>query len=96
MNELAIARTKLLKDCLLDAPDGQLDASTFKIIKEWGEVVTAQELLLLLDDCAAFALASGFVMTVLHEFLLLVLKDEGFDSYEAYIATNPKRAGVMP
>lgn len=56
---------KGIVDHLLQAPDSQLDASMFPLIKAWGDPPTPLQVLEVLDKCIFSALASGFVVTLL-------------------------------
>ena len=65
-----------LKQMLLTAPDGQLDASMFPLIEKWNDEPTALQILEVLDHCVYSALASGFVMVLLESMLDIAMKQE--------------------
>lgn len=58
-----------LKQMLLDAPYGHLDASIKPMIEKWDEPPTALQILEVLDKCIYAALASGFVIDILETML---------------------------
>jgi len=55
-----------LKQLLLEAPDGQLDASMKPLIEKWDDEPTPLQVLEVLDWCVWGGNASGFTMNVLH------------------------------
>ena len=65
-----------LTELLLDAPDGQLDESAKAIIRKWPYQPTALNVLEVLDNCARYALASDFTMSVLHILLDTRIEEE--------------------
>lgn len=67
----------VLRDLLLEAPDDQLDASMFPLIKAWDENPTSLQVLEVLDHCAHAALASDFTMAALDIILQMRLQEEG-------------------
>lgn len=64
-------------DHLLKAPDRELDACTFKFISEWKMYVDSVDILYVLDICARYSLASGFMMKTLDLLLQETAKLEG-------------------
>jgi hypothetical protein len=65
-----------LKEHLLVAPDGHLDASMKPLIEKWNDTPTAIQILEVLDHCIYSALASGIVVTLLQTMLEYALKNE--------------------
>lgn len=65
-----------LKEMLLQAPDGQLDASMFPLIEKWDDEPTAIQIMEVLDYCVHGGLASGFVITVLETMVETALTGE--------------------
>lgn len=61
---------------LLTAPDHVLDAQAKPLIEKWSMPIKAIEVLEVLDMCARYAWASGFVMKVLHSLLVDALQRE--------------------
>ena len=72
-------------DHLLKAPDNELDASTFKIITEWKTYVDSVDILYVLDICARYALASGFMMQTLDLIMQESAKLEGKPLMDVYL-----------
>ena len=66
-----------MKEMLLKAPDGQLDAAMHPLIAKWDENPTSLQILEVLDHCIHGALASGFVVTVLQSLYDSALLKEG-------------------
>lgn len=66
-----------MKELLLKAPDGQLDACMFPLIEKWDEPATAIQLLEVLDKVIYGALGSGFVVTLLQTLYGEALRREG-------------------
>jgi hypothetical protein len=66
-----------LKQMLLTAPETQLDHQMFPLIEKWDDEPTSLQLLEVLDQCIYFALASGFVITLLQNMYDLALEREG-------------------
>lgn len=66
-----------LKQMLLTAPDGQLDASMFPLIEKWDESPTALQLLEVIDNCIYAGLASGFVVSMLQSLYEIARDNEG-------------------
>jgi hypothetical protein len=66
-----------MKEMLLQAPDGQLDACMHPLISKWDENPTSLQILEVLDHCIYGALASGFVVTVLQSLYDSALQKEG-------------------
>lgn len=55
-----------LKQLLLQAPDGSLDACMFPLIEKWNEPdATSLQILEVLDHCIYGALTNGFTTTLL-------------------------------
>ena len=73
--------TEELKQWLLAAPDNQLDKCMFPLIEKWKHPIKAVQVLEVLDRCACFALASGWMMGVLHSLLRICIEDEGYENY---------------
>lgn len=65
-----------MREHLLDAPDGHLDACMKPLIEKWGESPSSLQILEVLDNCIYSGLASGVVVTVLETLLNYVLKLE--------------------
>lgn len=65
-----------IRDMLLEAPEGQLDACMHEKIRAWDDAPTSLQILEVLDDCIYAALASGFVVTLLQALLDGALKRE--------------------
>ncbi len=59
---------KDIKDLLLKAPDGQLDASQKPLIEKWDDFnPSSLSILEVLDNCIWGSLASGFTVNLLQE-----------------------------
>ena len=54
-----------MKQLMLEAPDGQLDASMMPLIEKWDDPPTSLQILEVLDKCINYGLASGFVVSAL-------------------------------
>lgn len=74
-----------IKQALLAAPDGQLDASVKPLIEKWGEDPAAIDVLHVLDQCVRYALASNFTIGVLEIILNQSIAREG-TSYAEVVA----------
>lgn len=64
-------------ELLLNAPDSQLDASMFPLIRKWSNPPRAIEILEVVDWCIHSSLASGFVLKILQIQLETTMKQEG-------------------
>ena len=67
----------ILKNLLLQANDGQLDASMFPLIEKWDDEPTPLQLLEVIDKCIYASLASGFVVGLLQACYELACADRG-------------------
>lgn len=85
--------TKDFVDHLLKAPDRELDASTFKFIYEWKKYVDSVDILYILDICARYSLASGFMMKTLDLLLQETAKLEGKSLMDVYVVAECWRNG---
>jgi hypothetical protein len=54
-----------IREALCAAPDSQLDAAMFPLIRKWDDPPTALQVLEVLDACIHGSLASSFVIRVL-------------------------------
>lgn len=66
-----------LKELMLAAPEGQLDAKMQPLVEKWDDEPTAIQVLEVLDWCIHCALGSDFVVSMLETFYELALKNEG-------------------
>lgn len=66
-----------LLNLLLTAPDSQLDKSMLLYIEKWGSTPTALQILEVVDKCSRYALASGFMMSILNMLLDTAIQIEG-------------------
>lgn len=57
-----------LRELLLGAPDGALDACMHPLIRAWDHPPTALQVLEVVDHCVHSALASGLILRVLQAF----------------------------
>jgi hypothetical protein len=73
-----------LKQLLLLAPKGHIDASAQKTIKEWSKYPKAIQILKTLDTCVHSGLTQGFVINVLEQMFNKALKKEK-TTYEAVV-----------
>lgn len=67
---------KEIVDTLLMAPDSQLDEKAKEFIRKWNAPPTAPQVLEVLDWCVWGALASEFMMRVLHMLFEGAMKQE--------------------
>ena len=65
-----------MKELLLQAPDGCLDACIFPLIEKWDEPATSLQILEVLDHYIYGALANGFTVQVLQLLYNQALKRE--------------------
>lgn len=65
------------KALLLQAPEGQLDASMKPLIEKWDKTPKAVQVLEVLDQCIHASLASGFTIRLLQLLYDTALTNEG-------------------
>lgn len=80
-------------DHLLKAPDRELDACTFNFISKWKEYVDSVDILYVLDICARYSLASGFMIQTLDLLLQESAKLEGKPLIDVYLEAECWRNG---
>ena len=66
-----------IREALCAAPDSQLDAAMFPLIRKWDDPPTALQVLEVLDACVHGSLASSFVIKVLDGLYAVACKREG-------------------
>jgi hypothetical protein len=66
----------ILKNIILESPDGHIDPVALQTIKEWDDEPTAIQILKTLDMCVHGGLSSGFVIGLLEQLLNQSMKKE--------------------
>ncbi len=66
-----------IREALCAAPDSQLDAAMFPLIRKWDDPPTTLQVLEVLDACIHGSLASSFVIKVLQGLYDSACKREG-------------------
>lgn len=77
MNEITLADWSDIKRLMLDAPEGQLDASMLPLIESWGNPPSSLQILEVIDHCIYAGLASGFAVSAFQALLNIRLHEEG-------------------
>jgi len=75
------------------APEDQIDSRITEMLADMAkqDVVTSDEMLSILDQCAFASLASAFAMVAMNRFFMMLCEDEGITTEQAYLAAEPRR-----
>lgn len=81
-----------IRALLLEASDGQLDATMKPLVSAWADPPTALQILEVLDACIHGAMASGFVVSALQVTYDAACRQEGTTHDEVVKRASWRRA----
>ena len=65
-----------LKKAILKAPKSQVDSKIKTMVSDWGETVTAEQILMVLDEAVNKKLCSGFSVIMFEVILGVAMREE--------------------